>query len=254
MTSEFNQVQAREKYQDFDRKIKEQMPLILADNRYPMFATELFEQRLQGRGISRYLDTSDLMAQNGPKSDDQEIKFILTANRNGLTDIGRFALGLINTQSEYSNGAVNLAQAKDTLGNKVTDAYDRLQGNGVIAVKRKELGILDKLLTQDQVLNHKGWRILARHPEEVPKEFAEDFEAFKEYAGKVVFSRYDKAMGIYLANGEEVPTLRAWYVDWLDGNGRSDANGNGNLGFGSGRLVGVAPEAPVALGIIKSKL
>src|SRR3989344_5640411 len=111
MSSEFNSVQLREKYADFNGKIKEQMPLLLADNRYPMFTRELAEQRVQGRGIGRYVDTGDL----------------------------------------------------GTLGNR---------------------------MTQEQVLNHKGWRILLRHPDEVPVEFAEDFEGAKEYIGKVVFSRY----------------------------------------------------------------
>ena len=51
MSSEFNPVRVRDKYADFNGKIKEQMPLLLADNRYPMFTRELAEQRVQGRGI-----------------------------------------------------------------------------------------------------------------------------------------------------------------------------------------------------------
>ena len=247
MSSEFNAVPVREKYVDFNGKIKENVPLVLADNRYLMFTTEVFEQRMQGRGINRYVDTGDLVAYNCPKSDEQEIKFILTATRKGLTKEGRFALGLINHHSKYFNGAVNLTQAKDVTGKNVKDAYDALSGDNVIAIKRKDLGILNERLTEEQFLNHKGWRILTRHPDEVPAEFAEDPERAKEYAGKVVFPHYSTAMGIYLSDGKNVPTLRAWCVNWLDGSRRSDAYGRYNLDDDFGRSVGVAPEAPVTL-------
>ena len=217
MTSEFNAHPVREKYQDFDGKNKEQMSLLLADNRYPMFTTQVFEERVLGRGIGRYVGTGDLVAYDGLKKDDQEVKIILTANRSGLTKVGRFALGLINPQSAYINGAVNLNQARDAQGKEVKEVYNTLSGNGVIALKRKDFGILNQDMTQEQRLNHKGWRILARHPDEVPKEFAEDFEAFKEYNVNVVSPQYDNAMGFYLADGEKVPTLRAWYVCGLVG-------------------------------------
>lgn len=243
MASEFNARPVREKYSDFDGKNRDQMPLLLADNRYPMFTTELFEQRLQGRGIGRYLDTGDLIAYDGSARDDQEIKFILTATRNGLTDVGRATLGLINPNSAYVNGAVNLSNAMDAQGKQVKDAYDAITGRGVIKIKRKDLGLIDTLMDAEQVLNHKGWRILMRHPDEVPKEFAEDFEVAREYVNKVVFSKYSKAMGIYLASAEKNPTLRAWCVYGLGGYGGSDAGGRVSLDSGNGRLVGVAPEA-----------
>ena len=254
MTSEFNAHPVREKYQDFDGKNKEQMSLLLADNRYPMFTTQVFEERVLGRGIGRYVGTGDLVAYDGLKKDDQEVKIILTANRSGLTKVGRFALGLINPQSAYINGAVNLNQARDAQGKEVKEVYNTLSGNGVIALKRKDFGILNQDMTQEQRLNHKGWRILARHPDEVPKEFAEDFEAFKEYNVNVVSPQYDNAMGFYLADGEKVPTLRAWYVCGLVGNRWSGAFGGTGLDGVGGGLVGVAPEAPNALGIVKPTL
>ena len=254
MTSEFNAHPVREKYQDFDGKNKEQMPLLLADNRYPLFTTQLFEERVQGRGIKRDVNMGDLVAYDGLKKDDQEVKIILTAKRSGLTEVGRFALGLINSQSVCVNGAVNLTQARDTEGKEVKEAYSALSGNGVITLKRKDFGVLNQDMTQEQRLNHRGWRILARRPDEVPKEFAEDFEAFKEYNVKVVSPQYDNAMGFYLADGEKVPTLRAWFVLGLGVDRWSGAVGYAFLGSDDGGLVGVAPEAPNALGIMKPTL
>jgi len=251
MSSEFNPVRVRDKYADFNGKIKEQMQLLLADGRYPMFTRELAEQRVQGRGIGRYVDTGDLVTYNG-KGDNQEIRFILTANRQGLTEVGRFALGLINPYSDYMNGALDLTKAKDAPGKDVNGAYDAISGSGVIVVKRKE--IIGARMTQEQVLNHKGWRILLRHPDEVPAEFAEDFEGAKEYIGKVVFSRYDPAMGMFLSDGEKVPTLRAWCVYGLGGSDGSDAIGRYRLVDDGGCSVGVAPGAPNALGNVEQRV
>ncbi len=247
MTSEFNARSVREKYDDFNGKIKEQISLLLADRRYPMFSTQVFEERLQGRGIGRHVHTGDLVAYNGPKSNYQEVRIVLTANKSGLTEVGRLALNLINPQSDYVNGALNLNKARDAKGKVVNGAYDALSGNGVIIAKRKDLGILNQDLTHEQRMNHKGWRILARHPDEVPKEFAEDFEAFKTYSESVVAQRYNQAMGFYLADGETVPTLRAFYVGRLDVGRGSGADGFTVLVYDNGRLVGVAPEAPNAL-------
>ena len=103
-------------------------------------------------------------------------------------------------------------------------------------------------------LSSVGWRILARHPDEVPKEFAEDFEVFKTYSEKVVVPRYNPAMGFYLADGEKVPTLRAWFVCRFDDVRWSRAVGDASLDGDDGYWVGVAPEAPSALGIVKPTL
>lgn len=249
MTSEFNSRSVREQYADFDGRIKEQMSALLADNRYPMFTREVADERLAGRGLDRDVDVGDLITYNG-KGDQQEIRFILTANRSGLTETGKFALGLINPHSTYTGtGALNLAEARDIENKVVSGAYDAINGDGVISVKRKDIGTINERLKGVQsVLDHKGWRILLRHPDEVPKEFAEDWEGAKEYVEKVVFSKYDEAMGMYLSNGEKVPILRAFCVDWLDDNCGSGAYDGDRLDDDNGRLVGVAPEAPIALG------
>ncbi len=53
---------------------------------------------------------------------------------------------------------------------------------------------------------------------------------------------YDTAMGVYLGSCDgDKPEMKAWFVGWLGS--RSLAYGGCGLGYGSGRLVGIAPEA-----------
>ncbi len=222
-----------------------QMSKLLADNRYPISTIELFERRVKDSAdlpdwIENDFNTGDLVIYNGSTSDYQEIKFVLTTTRTGVTDFGKFALGFINTKSHYVKGGVNLTGAYNSITKKkIANGYDALQGNSVIALKRKDIGILQENLTLEQVLNHKGWRILARHPDEVPEEFAEDFEIFKEYTGKVVFFRHNKAMGMATLDGGIIPMLKAWHIGRL-GSG-SDACGSSNLEYKYVSFVGVAP-------------
>jgi hypothetical protein len=53
-------------------------------------------------------------------------------------------------------------------------------------------------------------------------------------------------MGVYFDSNDDKAKLRALYVDGLED--RSYAGGGGDLGDGSGRFVGLAPEAQIALG------
>ncbi len=270
----------RKKYETFPGLSREQMPKLLANNRYPMSSAEIFELRVKESTRflwNSYVKVGDLAAYDGSRSDEQEIKFILTTTRAGVTDIGKFALGLINKKSKYTGGGLDLTRAYDSLANKeAANAYEALQGNGVIAVKRKDIGILNQLLTQEQVLNHKGWRILARHRDEVPKEFAEDFEVFKEYT-RIVFSdlrrtsysrchlamgfsflircsNYDRIPGLPLPyNASVVPRLKTFCIaeklhGWFNVTGWFDLDNDDDNGYdyccpGNDFFVGVAPEA-----------
>lgn len=240
MASEFNAASTNDLFRDYDGRNNVQMPLLLRDNRYPMFTAQIIEERLQGRGLGRFVDTGDLVAYRGPRDDNQEIKFILTAKRNGLTPIGKFALDLINQQSKCTFGAINLYDAKDSQGKRVPDAYESLTGPGVITMRGKDLGTIEKRMRSKNILEHRGWRIRMRHPDEVPKEFAENFELAKEYVERIVSLQYDSAMGEHHARNVDVPTLRAWSIFGFDAGAGSDARCWTDLGDKVGRLVGVA--------------
>jgi hypothetical protein len=208
------------------------MPRLLADGRIPMSASQLMHYRINESDKfsdwKNYFDTSDLIAYSS--KGDGKVKFILTVDKSGkITENGRRALELINPDLKRRSGAIEL----------VGDQYQTLDG---IEVATGNLGRTGSWLTQGEILGNKAWRILARHPDEVPAEFAEDSNLLKEYSNWVANQTGDnKNMAVYVDSLGKSPKLRAWYVYGLEF--RSDAYGGNDLGIGYGRLLGIAPEA-----------
>ena len=219
----------------------EQMPALLKHKEIsPMSVAGLMKSRIIYGDqfpvlLDNYFDTSDLIAYSD--SDVRKVKFIFTTDNQGkITRSGRVALNLIKPNKERFKGVV-------VLGNK----YDSIQG---IEVPVEELGILDRDLTRAQILNSKVWRMLARNPDEVPKDIAEDAQLLPEYVDFIASRREAREwssspiMGVYM-DGFDKAKLRAWYVRRLEG--RSNAGGRNLLDYLNGRLVGLAPEALVKL-------
>ncbi len=191
-----------------------QMPLVIADNRVPLSVANLMERRPHaGKSVStwkdNYFDTGDGIAYNAGGS---KFKIVLDSQD----------LRKVNLKTEQKNGALVLEDG----------IYEQLQGQEFTKEDIKSL--LERDLSADEVKAHPVWKALARNDalltEYTDKMFAEMKTRFT----------YDKAMGLYLASGEKVPTLRAAYVDGLES--RSQFVGRCNLVDGR-RLVGVAPEA-----------
>lgn len=220
-----------------------QMPLMLAQGVVPLPASEFMSNReaIIGQFGDIYADTSDLVAYGGKRASD-EIRLIMTVDNQGrITDSGRKALELISPAQERSSGAIVLSD----------ELYDGFNGANVVTLSRKDLkkyGV-DKNLTKAQVLNHSGWRVLLRHPDAVPAEFAYDKGFMQEVVGKTFAEMnkrhsYTEGMGFYPDASEKNAKLRAWVVYGLES--RSVADGRRNLDSGRGRFVGIAPEAPNA--------
>jgi len=212
----------------FVGKAIDQMPLLLGEGRSPWATARFMRERMdnseQFPDLLNHLYVSDLIAYDSDKKS-TDVKFILTVDKYGaVTEEGRKVLELINPNAKLtSDHAAN-----------VNGVYDFLPG---IVVPRADLGILEKDLTQGEILNSRVWRISARHPDEVPAEFAEDPDLLKEYAGWVRGkTKQDKNMGVSFGNNSEDAKLRAWCVYRLEYG--SDADGGGGLGGRGGRLVG----------------
>jgi len=223
----------------------DQMPLLLGEGRSPWTAARFMKERIAHANefpdLLSYIDVSDLIAYDLSKRS-KDSKLILTVDKNGrVTEQGRKALELINPNANLTS---------DYAAN-VNGVYDSLPG---IVVPRADFGVLERDLTQDEILNSKVWRILARHPDEVPAEFAEDLALLKEYAGWVKGkTNQDTNMGVYLDNNSKDAKLRAFFVVWLDD--RSRLGGWFDLDDVNGRLVGyLAPEAPNALGNVEQRV
>jgi len=217
----------------------DKMPQILKAGEVPMSTAQLMKARLeQGAEFpdlwNCWYDTSDLVVY--PKGNDKEVYVLLTVdNQDQMTANGRNALELIRP----GNLALNYGAKLDKIGS--------LGRRGLVKVSRDKL-TTGRHLTQEQALTETAWRILARHPDEVPKAFAEDESLLREYEERIrAKTGQSTNMAVYL--GDSVPdehTLKAWCVGGLGGG--SDVGGRSGLDGGSGRLVGIAPEALSAPG------
>ena len=220
----------------------DRMPALLRTVEVPMSAARLMKARLeQGANTpdlwNNYFDTSDLVVY--PKGNDKNVYFLLTVDNQGdVTPNGRKALDLIRPGNLASN-----------YGAKV-DKISSLGRKGLIKVSRNGL-TTDRYLSQEQALNEVAWRILSRHPDEVPTAFAEDKALLKEYEARVRSkTRQGENMAVYLGDSlADENTLKAWCVYWLEGG--SVAFGRCYLDGSNGRFVGIAPEAQVASGRAK---
>ena len=235
--------QTETKYQAYSGRNVDQMPIMLARGVVPLTSAGFFQNReaIMEQLGDVYIDTSDLVAYGGKKQSD-EIKMILTVDNQGkITENGRKSLELISPSQERTNGAIVLSN----------EFYDGLNHSGVVPLSRKDLkkyGI-DGDLTEAQVLNHPVWKVLLRHPDAVPAEFAYDTGFMQETVSRTFAEmnkrhNYTKGMGVYPDSSEKAPKLRAWYVDGLRYG--SGAYGRILLVDGSGHLVGVAPEVQSA--------
>ncbi|MBU0466933.1 MAG: hypothetical protein KJ718_00965 [Nanoarchaeota archaeon] len=231
-----------QQYEPFEGQNIQRMPELLARGRVPIPASEVMKRRVAvGEQLpdwgNSWFDTSDLVAYDA-KGRSNNVKFILTVdNKGNLTEVGKRALSWINPDMPLVNYAIDLSQG---------NLYDTLRGEGVIEVSREKLGEVEGRLKRGEVIDSKPWRILARHPDEVPVGFAEDKSLLPEYVDWVASKTgQGENMGVYFdANGDKAK-MRAWFVYRLGG--RSGALGRYYLVYGNGRFVGLAPEAQIAL-------
>jgi len=237
----------RKAYEEFYGRNVDKMPALLADGRSPISIARVEQNRLAYKNgpedvktgwTDSYFDTSDLKAQRG-----DEIKLVLTTHADGsLTPLGREYLGLINPEEGerlVRRGAVNLG---------IGERYEKLQGDGVIVTQRGKLAkVIDEWMTQEQVKDSLFWRVILRHPDEVPAEFA--IPGLHGEAIPYIFGEYQarfakgtsldniEAMGVFPGQCDKnTSEMRAWVVGMLGY--RSVADGRDGLNYDDGRFVG----------------
>ena len=220
-----------ENYKKFYGSNVREMPKLLAEGLSPASVAYIMKQRIKGENdfVKGYWGASDLLAYDSKKKSDN-VKFILAVDKNNqITEQGRKALELIH----YDNKSIFESSIK------INDQYKEMIGDGIIEVARKDLGKIENRLTQSKILNSKAWRILARHPDEVSKEFAEDPNLLKEYIQWVQSKTKDtKNMGIHLDSQGENAKLRTWYLSDLED--RSYADAGTSFGSHYGRFAGIS--------------
>jgi len=217
------------KYQLFNGKNTEQMPLLLIEGQNPLLLLDCMKWKLEAltnedmstqekeTRLNTYVDLGEGIAYH--PSGNLKIVF-------GTPALWSF----ITPKSKLSERALVLTEKE----------YGELSG---VELSRKEAKkYTEKWLTQEQVRNNKLWKILTHNPNEVPKEFAEESSLLEEYTDRI-FSEakkrytYNENMGIFfLGSVQEQPTLRLWFVGGLDC--RSGVSGIGGLLSRHGCFVG----------------
>ncbi len=198
-------------YQTFQGRYVDAMPALTAEGRIPMSISELMKRRLQvlqseneelvSAWWVNYFDSPDGVAYKG-----DEVKVVLNAQP--LLDI--------TPEAKLSQGALVLTEAQ----------YSKLKGPTFSRKEMEKAGV-NAWQTKSQVLKHPVWQAVAGS------------ELLEQYAD-AHFKRYDAetAMGVYLADAQNQPTMRALilgggYYNW------SGLDGYGSLDNGNVRLVGV---------------
>lgn len=205
-------------YKEFYGRNTEQMPKLIAEGRTPLSVSGLMRRRLEARNASEsvkdswlynYFDTGDAMAYHS----DGKAKIVLNAKQ----------LRELNPESKLGNGALILPDG----------IYESLEGQE-FSRSNLEKHASGDWLKQREAKSNPIWQALAR-----------DKALLEEYTNLVFSQGYDKAMALYRASPQDIPTMRSWFVGRLVVSVRSGAYGRGHLGYDGGRLVGVqvAPKA-----------
>jgi len=212
----------REAYQEFYGRNVEQMPKLVADGRVPMNVSQLMQRRLdvrnsdkavKGSYMDNYFDTGDAVVYHP----DGRVKIVLDSQT--LRDM--------TPESQRVGGALIIGE----------DVYNTLEEE---EFKKGKLGKVNEQMSREDVKSHPVWKALARD-----QGLLNDYADYIFAEGKERFG-YDTAMGVYPDSAGDNPKLRAWFVYGLEV--RSDADGWLDLDNLCGRFVGIAPEAPNALG------
>ena len=255
-------VMQRDRYVDFPlgrvgKNIIE-MPKLLADNRYPLPFAESMKLKL--RAFDLYASVLENPAQYTPEYRVKVAGFFKDVWSNyadtgdGIfqSPDGKARISLVDPQTARDSEFLKLINPKNKENLREgaivlpDSVYDSAKGMPEFD-KAEMAGLTDKQYSGEGALDNRIWRVLARNPNEVPKELAEDPELLRTFTKAVNYLSalafdYTQNMGVYTSNPQDVNTARLWYAYRL-GDG-SDAYGRNRLDDGKGRLVGVAPEAP----------
>ncbi|MBU1202393.1 MAG: hypothetical protein KJ583_07725 [Nanoarchaeota archaeon] len=222
----------RKVYKEFYGRNIDKMPELIEQGFSPLSMAQVMQRRLDVLGSTpevkdawwmNYFDTGDGIAYD--RSGNIKIEYDSPTMRS------------LNPESKLKSGALVLAD---------DDAFEKIQGPEFTSKDIAKYKFNESLRESD-VNEHPFWMALARGDKVLLKEYAHQvFKKAKETQG------YDKNMGVYLSSFREVPNMRLWLLGRLNNNG--SGNGNYNVDYNDGRLVGVAPEAHGAEKIVTPSL
>ena len=211
------------RYEVFSGSNVKQMPKLIADGRIPASVSQIMQRRSNLRndetGVKTFymdnsFDTGDAVVYHP----DGRFKVVLDSQH----------LREMTPDTPRNGGALIIGE----------DVYNSLQGE---EFRKGKLGKTDNWLNAKDAKAHPVLKVLARD-----QAFLDKYVDYIFAEGKQRFG-YDTAMGVFPSSAQgNTPEMRAWYVDRLEYG--SCVYGRDDLDSGGGRLLGIAPEAPNALG------
>ncbi|MCX6741654.1 MAG: hypothetical protein NTX24_00565 [Candidatus Pacearchaeota archaeon] len=221
---------AREPYREFYGRNVEQMPKLVADKRVPLNVAGLMQRRLavksadadvQTAWMDNYFDTGDAIAYHP----DGKVKLVLDSQH----------LRNLTPESTLNNSALVLPAG----------VYETLQGPEFTRAKLEKY--VGNWLKSDQAKTNPIWQALARDQTLLDAYVDHIFTEYQRRFAPKTDLKDITAMGAFIVDKDNLPkdvTMRALCVSRLVS--RSYVLGGYALDYGSGRLVGLAPEAQVA--------
>ena len=208
-------------YQPFCGKPGEQLGKLRMQQRVPLGGAHILERRFASTkpDWKNYsFDTSDFVVYGGKRNFGDLKVFLTINNRKIVTPQGNKLLEAVSSR-DFRNGE-----------GVAHELYNEIDG---IVISDKELrmyqthrgGFRNGHVSEKDVLDDPLWRIVLRHPDAVPSEFAYDASFMEEVVGKTFahLSSYFNpdnfsAMGISLLAPSEIPFFRTFAVS--DSGGR----------------------------------
>lgn len=195
---------AKTKLKIFEGIHREQMPELVKAGYKPLTIAEIIQERLNNNlSFDEYYDSASGIAY-------LEDKFKIIPYSQELVKI--------TSNTPLHNGGIKLTPKE----------YEAIPAK---ESSRKDMPLNQRLI-QEQVLEHQGWLELAQDKELLEKYTEQFFKQVKDRHNE------DTAMGFYIRDAQDVPNLRAFYLNGLVS--RSDADDWYALNdYYDARLVGV---------------
>lgn len=222
-------------YKDYPGRIVDKMPLLIADKRTPLSFAGVMKRRLEtnagygddSKGFDEYEDEHGIY-HLGVCYDWEHNDFNTGDSLYSHPD----GSGMIVLDDELVRGINPDTKLVEEGALDASEVYDGVEG---IMLSKKEIQYAT--LRGDEILDNKIWRILARHPDEVPAEFAEDEALLKEYVNNIMGR--ERSFELITEGTQDIPMMTLWECGSYEGNFATSSWNR--LDSKYGYLVGYAP-------------
>ncbi len=197
-------------YREFRGNTMEVLNGLLAQKYVPATMAEIMKRRINNEEffVKEAFDTSDFLLYDRLKLSRDSVK---------VPDKAKFVLIFDNqyrTNEKTKQILNNICDIKNFHEGYVhlNKDYDSINGKGIIEVPLKN--IEKSWMNLSSILDNQAFRVLSRHPDEVPKEFVEDASLLKEYLKwlKLEIKIDTHEIDVCVGESSEIAKLNNWTV------------------------------------------